>query len=273
MKNSASALVLWIFGLAVCLVFASIVSALFRQDPSSSLEEAETNYKAGESATTSEGRERAFNRALELYASLEETYHPTMGNGKLYYNLANTFYQLEAYPWALLNAYRAQALRPRDERVQTTIDKAKENLKLSHTAESSPFQSLLFFHTKFSLPERIQIFCFFVFLAFLTFSLCIWSEKKGWRAVGVVCTAASALWLASLGYSYYLAPIEGVLIRSTLLYRDAGKQYAPVNQEPVPSGEKLSILDTAARGEWLKVETPDETIGFIPADSVRLISA
>lgn len=254
----------------VVIAFTKVTSTLFTQDPASVLQEAYKSYQVGEKAASPAEREAAFNHALELYAQLEETYHPTRGNGKLYYNIANTFYQLEAYPWTILNAYRAQALRPRDQKVQVNLNSALKKLNLPQD-ETTAFQSVFFFHFKLSLPERIQLFSAVTLLALVAFSLYLWTTHGYWRAIGTVLSIVAGVMLFSLAYTNYLAPIEGVLVRSTLVYRDAGTQYAPVTEDPSPSGLKVKVLDAADNGKWLKVQTPAGTVGFIPSENMRLI--
>lgn len=256
---------------AAFLLFLKMAGSLFQQDPTPMLEEAYSSYQSGESASDIAQRKQSFNKALELYSKLEDRYHPTMGNGKLYYNIANTFFQLEAYPWAILNDYRALALNPRDGRARDNLRRSQAKLNLPADEASTPFRPVIFFHTDLSIPERIQLFSALAALSFAAFSLYIWREGRLWRSAGIGLGLLAAVLLFSLGYSHYIAPIEGVLIRSTQLYRDAGKQYAPVSEEPTPSGLKLEVLDKADFNRWLKVRTPSGTVGFIPAETLRLI--
>lgn len=268
----------WIFDPLILTVAAGAVflffiltATLFQQDPTPLLEKAYASYTAGEKAANVADRQKDFNHALEIYSTLEDQYHPAMGNGRLYYNIANTFYQLEAYPWAVLNAYRALALNPRDERIRLNLQQALSKLNLPVNNDTLAFESLLFIHTKLSIPERIQIFTLFTLLAFVSFSLFIWTSGRLWRDLGFILTVLIVMMSGSLAYTYYIAPLEGVIIRSSLLYRDAGTQYAPVSEEPAPSGQKVKILDIADNGNWLKVQIPAGTVGFIPGDALRLI--
>jgi hypothetical protein len=80
------------------------------------------------------------------------------------------------------------------------------------------------------------------------------------------------LFLMSLLYSRYVEALEGVLVKSTFLYRDKGKEYAKVLDHPSSTGLKVQILDVQANGTWLKILTPDGTLGYVPAESIRLIS-
>lgn len=255
-----------------CLVgFIKLTISLFEQNPQELLGVAYDNYLAGEKALTVEQRQEAFNHSIEAYAALEDRYHPTMGNGKLYYNMANTFYQLEAYPWAVFDGYRARDLRPRDEKVLASLNHALKKLNLPIEKEPDSFVSRLFSYFKLSIPETIQFFTASVAIALLAFSIHIWRPRRLWRGVGVAACSLTSLLLLCLAYSYYLAPVEGVLIRSSLLYRDAGKQYAPVSEDPVPSGQKVEILETSGDRKWHKVQIPTGTVGFVPIENLRTI--
>lgn len=268
----------WVFDPLILIVIAgalslvvSFTTSFFQEDPTPLLEEAYASYNAAEKTSNMVERQKLFNQSLKLYSELEEEYQPRNGNGRLYYNIGNAFYQLEAYPWAILNYYHARDLSPRDERVELSLRRALAKLNLPPDQESTPFESIFFAHTQLSLQERIQLFFLLAVLAVAAFSVYIWTEKRLWRSVGIVFSLITVALMLSLAYSYYAAPIEGVLIRSTLLYRDAGTQYAPVSEDPAPSGQKLSVLGVGAGGRWFKVETSERTVGFVPAESLRLI--
>jgi tetratricopeptide (TPR) repeat protein len=235
------------------------------------LQQAYASYQEGETATTIAKRKAAFNFALALYTQLERTYHPVFGDGKLYFNIGNTYFQLEEFPLAAYYYYRAKALMPRDERVQTNLSIAQAKMGIT-SIENWPFlRVLLLFHTHLSLPERLQIFFVAGFLFLIVASVYIWRPQKwhklAMKILGFICLVM----LLSVGYTRYFAPIEAVLIRSTTLYRDAGEQYATVSTNPTLAGNKVTVLEVLKEGQWLKIISPTGEIGYVPNSTLRII--
>jgi tetratricopeptide (TPR) repeat protein len=229
------------------------------------------DYERGETAKSLGERREAFNQALKLYTEFETQYGPNFGDGVLYYNIANSYFQLEEYPMAVLYYYRALQLMPRDEKASNNLQVTLGKLGIEPKNETSVFQRIFFFHTHLSLPERLQLFSLFAIAALILSSAFIWQRRMWMKKVIFLLALFSSVMLISLGYSHYLAPIEGVIIRSTGLFRDAGFQYAKVVEDPVLSGNKVEVVDVLEEGKWLKVLTPDGHLGYIPSESVRII--
>lgn len=228
-------------------------------------------YVKGEIANTLSKRQDSFNRSLEIYTDFERQYKPQYGNGKLYYNIANTFFQLEEYPLATLYYYRALALLPRSEKVSSNLKRTLQKLGIEPEKKETVFSNIFFFHHLFSFPERMQAFFGMACIAILFTSLYIWTRKNGFKKSALLTSFLSFLFLLSIGYSHYLDPVEGVIIQSTGLYRDAGTQYAKVVQEPILSGSKVEVLDILKQGTWLKVVTQEGDLGYLPQESIRII--
>lgn len=65
--------------------------------------------------------------------------------------------------------------------------------------------------------------------------------------------------------------MEGVIIQSSALYRGPGEHYSKAIEQPIRSGVKVEVLEVLQDGKWLRVVTPDEQLGYISHQSVRLI--
>jgi len=269
MRNPLSAL-FWLIvlgGVFHYFLTATGVTNQSRED----MRKAYVEYVRGETAQTVGERTEAFNKALELYKNLEERYQVEFSDGKLFFNIANSYFQLGEYPWATLYYNRALKLRPRDEKVQHNLKITHEKLGIDPKEERSVFDKLFFFYSNYSFPERMQWFMAFSLVALIFTSTFIWDRKIWMKKVAGATTVLAGVMLLTLGYSHYIAPIEGVIIRSTALYRDAGLQYAKVIDEPVLSGKKVEVLDVLKSGKWLKITTPDGHLGYIPGDAIRII--
>lgn len=235
-------------------------------------EEAFDSYTKGEKAKTIAERKDAFNKALALYLDLEKEGNSEFSNGKLYFNIGNTYFQLSEYAMAILYYERALALMPNSEKVRHNLAIARDKLGIVEKSTPSILQKIFFFHSDFSLPLRLQIFFWLSVIGYGLWSAYLWAENKPWIKrgmiiIGILCS----VFLISLGYSRYISPMEGVIVKATNLYRDAGTQYATVLSTPITSGNKVEILNIQAEGKWLKVLTSDGNIGFVPSEAIRVI--
>jgi tetratricopeptide (TPR) repeat protein len=227
-------------------------------------------YREGELSKTVHERAEAFNRALKIYANWEEENQPILGNGKLYYNLGNTFYQLEEYPWAIYNYYRSLKLQPLDERTMSNLHAAEAKLGLSHTTTQSIVSQILL-ENILSLPQRLQLFFFFTVIAFLVASAWLWTSRRVFKQLLYAPALISLFLFCSLLHTRYFAPIEGIIVQAGVLYRDAGEQYAKVTEHPVLPGTKVQVIDVLEQGTWLKVITPNNQVGYVQNSLIRII--
>lgn len=263
--------------LLVILIFAGAVVSHFVYEHSEKVERLETlekaynGYTQGEAAESVGEREKAFNRSLEYYTDLERDYHPEYGNGKLYFDIGNSYFQLGNYPFAVLYYYKALKLMPRRDVVERNLSTALNKLGISAAEKETVFRNIFFFHFYLSVPERLQLFTLFSILAFLLFSLFIWSRKEVFKMIGNIAVFASLLFFMSFLFSYYLSPIEAVIVKSSALYRDSGFQFAKVQEEPILSGKKVEVLDVIDNGSWLKVRLQGGELGYVPQEAVRII--
>lgn len=236
------------------------------------LSKAEQFYSQGENGKTIAERTEAFNQALALYLNLEKEYSPINGNGKLYYNIGNTYYQLSEYPLAIFYYYQSQLLMPRSEQTVQNLKLALSKIGLPPpSSRDSPFSNIFFFHVYFSLPERMQFFAVAACMTLIFASLYIWLEWKKLKLLIGAALIISIVFFCSICYSKYLAPAEAVVIQASSLYRDAGDQYAKVQKDPVQSGTKVEVLAVQRNGAWLKVLTSDGMLGYLPQKNLRLL--
>ena len=226
MKNPLGALV-WLIILGGVLNYF-LTSPSMGSQTRGELRKAYVEYVRGETAQTIGERREAFNTALKLYTGFEERYKTQFSDGKLYYNIANSYFQLGEYPWATLYYNRALKLRPRDEKVQHNLKITNEKLGIDAKEEKSVFDKVFFFYSHYSFPERMPLFFTLLLVSLIFASLYIWDRIKRMKQLATVGAILAGVMLLTLGYSHYIASIEGVIIRSTVLYRDAGLQYAKV---------------------------------------------
>lgn len=244
---------------------------IYAEMPRDMLVEAYTSYIAGEKADTIASRKEHFNQALNAYTKLDSIYNPAYGNGKLYFNIANSFFQVEEYPWAVLYYNRALKLMPREDKVRKNLEITLEKLSITNSTADSSGKIFDFFQGYFSLPERLQGFFDFSIILLALLAAHIMRPHKYIKRMIYLVGFCWLFLLISVGYTRYLAPIEGVLVRSTTLNRDAGEQFAKVSDQPTLAGNKVQVLEVLQDGQWLKILTPTGELGYVPNSAIRII--
>lgn len=259
------------FGIGAIVALFIYAFVQFFQRPPVDPAQANESYRKGVEAKTVAEREEAFNNALNLYLQLDKAYHPVYGNGRLDFDIGNTYFQLGEYSWAVLYYYRALQLMPRSDRLKENLEVALSKLGLPHKNAEETFHNLLFFHYKLSLPERLQVFLGLSLLLIIFGSWMIWHPSRKLKYGIVILCFCWAVMLLALFYARYLSPLEGVVINPTMVYRDAGKQYAQARSEPLLAGMKIEVIDVLQSGRWYKIITPDGTLGYVPQTALQLI--
>lgn len=253
----------------LCLVLMAGFVFLIRETLQKELEKVEKAYQEGERATTLSGRKKAFNQALEGYLEMEVAYHPIYGDGKLYYNLGNTYFQLEEYPLAILYYEKALNLLSDSSKVQENLRITRQKLGIVDSSKANVFQYLVFFQ-EWLLPTRLQLLSFCLILIIASLSLFIWYQFSWIKPVFWTLAAIALILLGSVFYSRFFSSVDGIITQPALLYRDAGTQYAKVREDPLIAGSKVEVLDLNKEA-WIKIATPKGEIGYIKAADIQLI--
>lgn len=256
---------------AIYLLVQGLPAEPLPDDPASMLHEADQFYRTGETAKTVDERKKAFNQALERYSELEQKYQPEFGNGKLYYNIANTYFQLDDLPQSIYYYTRALELSPRDPAARRNLAQAQYKLKLPVAPPPTLSWKSIASASFLSLPERLNLFFWTILLLFVLASFYIWNRSRWLKPLIGIVAAGSLVMLSSLIYSRYIAPQEAVLIHPSNLYRDAGTQYAKVMPEPLQAGLKVEVVNVRESGSWLKILTSDGSLGYVPVDAIKLL--
>jgi tetratricopeptide (TPR) repeat protein len=270
MKNVSSH-PLFFFGVGIVFIlFVHMVVSQF-DTVDQELNQAYAAYQEGVEATNIAARKEGFNKSLSIYKHLETLYSPDMGNGKLYFNIANDYFQLGEFSQAVLYYLRAENLNPRDTKVQNNLEKAYNKLGIKVKTQDAVLNKIFFFHHAFSLPEKLQLITLFSVILFTLASFYIWWPFLGLKTLLAIVSIAIFLLLSSIFYTQFISPSYAVILKANLLYQDAGKQFAKVLDDPLLPGSKVEVLEVLQNGKWLKILTPDGAVGFIPYESLQII--
>lgn len=264
-KYTSNPIIIFVFSF---MLIMSIFYYMTHSSTSDIINDAASRYAAGEAATTVFERQNEFNKALGLYLDLETRFDPRSSNGKLYYNIGNTFYQLGEYPLAILYYTRALALNS-DARIKENLRTAREKANVLAPKTQESLLDTFFLKNWFSLPSRIQLFSLFAALALGLFSASLFYGV--FRFPSYIFMALTAFFLLGILAGLFISPQEAVVITSENLRKGASLEFANVSEQPLPAGSLVEVVGEETQGSWLKVIYNETQVGFIPAKSVRKV--
>lgn len=194
-------------------------------------------------------------------------------NGKLYYNIANTYFRLDDLGRAILNYRRAEQFLSRDANLAQNLRYARSRRvdQIEQNQEAQVLETLLFWHYDLSQGTRSWIFGVFFVAFWLLASLRLFFPERVPRALLAACGAVALLFLGSLVWEM-MAPGggDGVIVAEQVVARKGdGDTYEPSFNEPLHAGTEFALLED--RGEWYQVELADGQRCWIPATAAGLV--
>lgn len=232
------------------------------------LRKANASYEQAEKAATFQERKNSFNAALAAYLAIEKA--PSVLSSPLYQAIANIYFQLGEYAWSILYYERAFQLEPQSALLNQRISLAKAKLGLSSFDHPSLFEKFLL-QPYFSFQQRLAFFFWIALIMLFIITSLIWLPfsllKKLALIAGFIFISAGM----NLFISYYFAPLHGIFIQSTGLYRAPNLQQPQLSEIPLLMGSKIRIMEITEKGFWLKVIDLNGSVGYVPASTLRLI--
>lgn len=251
-----------IFFILKIISFLFIVP-LWGHSAKDTLKEAQKSYQQGVDAKTYQERKQAFNQALSFYLTLENEY-PDYGD--LDHAIGDIYFQLSDYPWAVLYYEKALKKNQINSSLTSHLEKARKTLGLK--LEDDKTNQINQWFSPFA--QHFNILYTLIAITFLSASYLIWRPHPFARKWTIGCTIILSLLMTQGLIDHYLTPIEGVLIKSTGLYREPDWNQSQLTDEPLLAGAKIQILEMTKDGNWLKI-SKGGLIGYIPTDHLRPI--
>ena len=216
--------------------------------------------------------EAEYEKAAAAYRELL-TRNPN--SAELWYNLGNSYYKSGEMGLAIASYRKAHKLKPTDEDIlfnlnfvfNKTADKIEPKPK-SFIVRQTDIVADRFTSGGWALGSIV-----FAVLGLGTFLLYIFMKKYNIKRTGlissVLCWGISFFCLALAAHRYYYALESSAVIVS---------HSADILAEPNENGTRLLLLNEGAtlqlenkEGEWIKVELPNGTKGYVRAKSVEVI--
>jgi len=195
-------------------------------------------------------------------------------NGKLFYNIGNTWFLLGDLGRAILNYRRAALYTPSDPNLEENLRYARSRRldRIEPQQRERVFKTLFFFH--YDLPARARFAAFLAcFVALWCFASAAALARRRWLRTAVAVTAAiSAVLLASLLVERAAAARRppGVILAAEVVARKGNAEtFQPSFTEPLHAGTEFKLVEQ--RADWWYIELDDGARCWIPAASGELV--
>lgn len=196
-------------------------------------------------------------------------------NGKLYYNIGNTYFRIKDVGRAILNYRRALQYIPNDPKIRQNLTYARNKRldKIDEPQNTEVFKTLFFWH--YDLSTSVKILLFGIFFAFIWLLAggrrFVRKSALGWALfLSVVLTMMVGGSLVAEAVSLHRVK-PGVIIDTSVITRKGNSEtYAPSFTEPLHSGTEFNLLEK--RGTWFYIKLPDGRTCWVPEKSVELVS-
>ena len=213
-----------------------------------------------------------YERALLHYERL--TRGDGVRNGRLYYNIANTYFRLGDLGRAILNYKRAALYIPQDENLKQNLEYARSRRADRVELEESEriFKTLFFLH--YDVPSRIRLAIFAAAFAavWALAALILFVRWPVLRTLLAVASVVCGLFLVSILVEAVQAVRnpEGVITAGEVIARKGdADMYQQSFTEPLHAGTEFTALEK--RPDWIHIELGNGSRGWIPQSAGELV--
>lgn len=195
-------------------------------------------------------------------------------NGRLHYNLGNTYLRLKELGPAILNYRKAQRFMPDNPRLTEGLRVARSLRRndIPVTGGTALVRALLFWHYGSSLRTRAWLGLVLYIAFWLGALAATFFRRVAWR---YVLSVVFVLWVAlgaSVAGTLYAETYhpEGVVVADDVtVAKDPGIGSSPAFQEKLHQGVEFKLIDR--QRDWLHIELPNGKAGWVADDAVGLI--
>ena len=195
-------------------------------------------------------------------------------NGKLYYNIGNTYFRIKDIGRAILYYRRAEQYLGNDINLQQNLEFARNTRKdqIKEKQKTKILKTLFFWHYDLSAKTRLILFTLSFGLLWTFAAIYIFIKKPVFKWMISITAALSLLFAGSFIIEYITLQksIPGVIIRQQVIARKGNSEsYEKSFKEPLHAGTEFTLLEH--RGSWLRIELPDARTCWLPAADVELV--
>lgn len=224
------------------------------------------------SAADPQAAELLYRKALARYEKI--AWEGGIRNGKLFYNIGNTYFTLGEIGKAILNYKRAERFIPNDPNLRQNLQfaKARRIDRIEEPQERQVLKILFFWHYDFPVPVRVMLFSIFFIVFWIVAALRLFFLQS-FLKWGIGITAGLSILLAG---SLIVDMIQmrnrrpGVIISPAVVARKGDSEtYEKSFKAPLHSGTEFILIEK--RGSWYNIELPDSRRCWVPSADVELV--
>ena len=198
--------------------------------------------------------------AVNLYQGLVDS---GIRNADVYYNLGNTYFQLEDNGRAILNFTRAQQLQPRDSVINHNLRLAQESADVANLVNNANLFTQLK-NIPFTLNEMGLIALLSAFVTVI-----VWQTRRIIKSTSLKQMVSLVLLVCGIGLA------GSVFVLGTRLYQEQSQPRAILLAEAtalnVPVGTSVQVLEQ--EHDRVRVIIPTtSTESWIPLDALEMLS-
>ncbi len=255
----------------LCVFFLTPLThlALANQDNGLLLQQANTFFHQANESRNDDEKKKLYEKALLRY----ETVSKDIVNGKLYYNIGNTYFMQGDIGRAIANYRRAEQLIPDNEQLQQNLGLALKKRQdiIPVKQEEKLLRTLFFWHYDLSEKVRTVIFACAYLAFWIGSSLMLLTPLTIPRRLPVTLLVLTMMFSTSLlAKRFGTQETSGVIVAQKIIARQGdGLNYQPSFTAPLHAGTEFNVLDQ--RGKWLHVELQDGRQCWLPSGSSEMI--
>ncbi len=226
-------------------------------------------HKAGSLAGSDPvGARKNYGKAVMRFLRIAE--EGGVKNGRLYYNIGNTYFLMGDIGRAILYYRRAKLIIPGDSNLGQNLAYARSlrKDKIDEKQQKKVLKTIFFWHYDFSRQTRLVLFTAFFALVWILAAFRLFIRKGVFSRGAILFAVLTALLLGSLLVDELGSTPESagvVLAPETVARKGNGENYQPSFKDPLHAGTEFTIIEN--RDDWLHVELVDGRDCWIPKNS------
>lgn len=195
-------------------------------------------------------------------------------NGKLYYNIANTYFRIGDLGRAILYYRRAQLIMPGDTNLRQNLSYARSKRidKIPQAQQTRILKTLFFWHYDLSLKTRLSLFVVFFAAVWTCASIRLFKRRSAINWALGISVILAVIFLGSLCAQAVIQHrnVQGVILAPEVIARKGNAQtYQPSFEQPLHAGTEFKLLED--RSGWYNIELPDGRTCWVQSKTTGLI--